>query len=163
MESLQHILAQQTIFAGLSHDHLETLTGCARNVRFARGDYLLREGDEANTFYLLREGRVALETHGAPHGQLLIATIEAGEALGWSWLFPPYRWHFSGRAMEPVFALALDGACLRGKCEADHDLGYELIKRFAGVIIERLQETRIQLLDLYGGPQASQTPQGGLW
>ncbi len=153
MESLQHVLATQRIFAELPDADLETLTGCARNVRFARGDYLLREGDEATTFYVLREGRVALETHGAPHGQLVIETIEAGEVLGWSWLFPPYRWHFSGRAMEPVFALALDGACLREKCDADHDLGYELMKRFAGVIIERLQATRVQLLDLYSGPR----------
>ncbi|HEX6543368.1 MAG TPA: cyclic nucleotide-binding domain-containing protein [Ktedonobacterales bacterium] len=156
MTSLRHILAAQSIFAGLSDAELETLTGCARNVRFARDDYLLREGDEATTFYVLREGRVALETHGAPHGQLLIETIEAGDVLGWSWLFPPYRWHFSGRAMEPVFALALDGACLRGKCEADHDLGYELMRRFASVIIERLQTTRVQLLDLYGAPRAVQ-------
>lgn len=155
METLQHILAQQAIFAGLPPEYLATITGCARNVRFARGDYLLREGDEADTFYVLREGRVALETHGAPHGQLLIETIETGDVLGWSWLFPPYRWHFSGRAMDPVFALALDGSCLRGKCDADHDLGYELMKRFASVIIQRLQATRVQLLDLYGAPQTS--------
>jgi CRP-like cAMP-binding protein len=156
MESLRHILAAQSIFAGLPDADLETLTGCARNVRFAPGDYLLREGDEAATFYVLREGRVALETHGAPHGQLLIETIEAGDVLGWSWLFPPYHWHFSGRALEPVFVLALDGVCLRGKCEADHDLGYELMKRFASVIIARLQATRVQLLDLYGAPRTAQ-------
>lgn len=153
MESLQHILAQQAIFAGLPSKYLETITGCASNVRFARGDYLLREGDDATTFYILREGRVALETHGAQYGQLLIETIEAGEVLGWSWLFPPYHWHFSGRAIEPVYTLALDGSCLRGKCDADHDLGYELMKRFASIIIQRLQATRMQLLDLYSAPQ----------
>jgi CRP-like cAMP-binding protein len=76
--------------------------------------------------------------------------LAAGEVLGWSWLIPPYHWKFDARAIEQTRALALDGKCLRTKCEEDHDLGYELLKRFAQIMEERLQATRLQLLDVYG-------------
>ena len=111
---------------------------------------LFRDGDEANTFYVLRHGAVALETFVPARGPVTIETLETGEVLGWSWLFPPYRWHFDARALSLVRATAFDGACLRGKCEADPALGYELMSRFAQVAIERLQWTRLRLLDVYG-------------
>jgi hypothetical protein len=93
---------------------------------------------------------VAVELHHPPRGTALIETIEAGEVLGWSWLFPPYRWHFDARALLPVRATAFDGRCLRGKCADDRDLGYELMSRFAQILIDRLQWTRLRLLDVYG-------------
>jgi CRP/FNR family transcriptional regulator, cyclic AMP receptor protein len=81
---------------------------------------------------------------------LTIQTLGVGEVLGWSWLFPPYRWLFDARTIELTRAIALDGKCLRAKCDEDHHLGYEMVKRFAQVIIERLQASRLQLLDVYG-------------
>jgi hypothetical protein len=81
---------------------------------------------------------------------VVIGTLEAGEVLGWSWLFAPYHWHFDARAVGVVRATAFDGACLRGKCDDDPRLGYELMRRFAAVMIDRLQWTRLQLLDVYG-------------
>ena len=137
-------------FAGLGGAELELLAGCASNVRFEQGDVLFREGDEANTFYVVRHGAVALEAFVPARGELTIETIEAGEVVGWSWLFPPYRWHFDGRALSQVRATAFDGACLRGKCDDDPALGYDLMRRFAQVMIERLQWTRLRLLDVYG-------------
>ena len=80
----------------------------------------------------------------------MIRSREAGEILGWSWLVPPYRWHFDARAVELTRAIALDGKCLREKCEEDHDLGYEVMRRFVVIIAQRLEETRLQLLDVYG-------------
>ncbi len=77
-------------------------------------------------------------------------TVAEGDVLGWSWLFPPYRWVFDAQALELTRALVFDGTCLRGKCEDDHNLGYELMKRFAHVVVQRLQATRLQLLDVYG-------------
>jgi hypothetical protein len=74
--------------------------------------------------------------------------------IGWSWLFPPYRWHFDGRALSSVRATSFDGACLRGKCDQDPALGYELMKRFARVFSERLRGTRLRLLDVYGDGNA---------
>ncbi len=81
----------------------------------------------------------------------MISTLGEGAVVGWSWLFPPHRWSFDARALEQVRAVAFDGGCLRGKCDADHELGYELMRRFAAVMLERLQATRLQLLDVYGG------------
>ncbi len=115
----------------------------------------LRDGDEANTFYVLRHGTVALETFVPTRGPVTIETLEAGEVVGWSWLFPPYRWHFDARALSLVRATVFDGACLREKCEADPRLGYDLMSRFAQVVIERLQSTRLRLLDVYGYAGAS--------
>ena len=80
----------------------------------------------------------------------MIETLHDGDVVGWSWLFPPHRWHFDGRATAPTSLIAFDGACLRGKCDADHELGYQLMRRFAASIVERLQATRLQLLDVYG-------------
>ena len=125
------------------------ITGCASNVRYKSGEYLFREGEAAEHFYLIREGKIALETHGAQRSKIVIETIEAGEVLGWSWLFPPYRWHFSAHVLQETRAIALDGVCLRTKGEADHDLGYELAMRVARILMERLQATRLQLLDVY--------------
>jgi CRP-like cAMP-binding protein len=126
------------------------LTGCATNTRFAVGAFLCRDGEAANQFYLIRHGKVALQIHLPDRGALTIETMEAGEVCGWSWLFPPYRWHFDVQALELTRALVFDGQCLRAKCEADHDLGYALMQRFAQVMMRRLQATRLQLLDLYG-------------
>ena len=129
---------------------MKFIAGCATNVRFKAEEFLYREGDEANNFFVLREGKVAIEAFSPKRGAITIQTLTAGDVLGWSWLFPPYHTHFGARAIEPTRAICLDGKCLRNKCEQDHDLGYELMKRFSEVMIQRLQATRLQLLDIYG-------------
>jgi CRP-like cAMP-binding protein len=149
MQTLAAILAAHPFFQGFDARSMELITACTVNVRFQTDHYLFHEGEQATHFYLIREGKVVLETLAAPHRPIVIETIEAGEVLGWSWLFPPYRWHFHARALEPIRALMLDGACLRNKGELDHDLGYELVKRMAQILIQRLQATRLQLLDVY--------------
>ncbi|MGE3539845.1 MAG: cyclic nucleotide-binding domain-containing protein [Candidatus Tectimicrobiota bacterium] len=150
METLQPLIAAHPFFRDLEPHLLEIIVGCATNGRFAAGTFLCREGEPANQFYLIRHGKAALQIHLPERGSLTIETIEPGEVLGWSWLFPPYRWHFDVQALELTRALVFDGQCLRTKCEADHDLGYALMQRFAQVMAQRLQATRLQLLDLYG-------------
>ncbi|HAE82867.1 MAG TPA: Crp/Fnr family transcriptional regulator [Ktedonobacter sp.] len=149
MHTLELILAEHPFFKGLEPRYMKLITGCASNIRFDARTYIFREGEAAEQFYLIREGKVALETFAAERGSITIETVEAGEVLGWSWLFPPYQWHFSARVVEPIRAIALDGVCLRTKCEEDHDLGYQLVKRVAHIMMERLQATRLQLLDVY--------------
>jgi len=149
MQTLEPILAEHPFFKGLKPEYLQLVTGCASNVHFDTGTYIFHEGEEASQFYLIRQGKVALEIFAAQHGPIIIETIEAGEVLGWSWIFPPYRWHFSGRVFQLTRAIALDGKCLRDKGEAEHDLGYELMKRVAQIMMERLHATRIRLLDIY--------------
>jgi CRP-like cAMP-binding protein len=142
------------LLAGLVRAELELLAGCARNVHFDAGEQIFREGEPADAFWVIRHGRVALEAHVPARGPLTIETLEPGEVLGWSWLFPPYRWHFDARALSGVRATAFDGACLRGKCSDDPALGYDLMQRFARVMMERLQATRLRLLDVYGDGRA---------
>ena len=149
MQTLEAILANHPFFKGFEPHYMQLITGCASNVRFQAGTYIFREGEPASSFYIIRQGKVALEVMAAQHGSLIIQTIEDGEVLGWSWLFPPYRWHFSARAIEETRAIALDGVCLREKGETDHDFGYELVKRVAQILMERLQATRLQALDIY--------------
>ena len=149
METLQKILAEHPFAQGLEERHAVLLTGCAANVHFDARQVIFREGEEANQFYLVREGKLAVELFAAERGAITILTVGAGEVLGWSWLVPPYRWKFDARALEPTRAIALDGKCLRTKAEQDHDLGYELLKRVAHIMEERLQATRLQLLNVY--------------
>ena len=151
MKTLDTLIAESHVFAGLDQAYLELIVGCAHNTGFEPGQYLFREGDRADTFYLVRHGRVALETVVAGRGALTVETVDAGDVVGWSWLFRPFRWHFDARALDIVRAIAFDGACLRGKCEEDHTLGYELLNRFSPVMLERLQATQLQLIDVYGG------------
>jgi CRP/FNR family transcriptional regulator, cyclic AMP receptor protein len=150
MQTIDELIAAAPLFDGLSAAHLALIAGCGINERFEPGAMLFHEGGQANRFYLIRAGSVALELEAPGRGTLVIETLDAGEVIGWSWLFEPYRWQFDARAREPTGVVAFDGACLRGKCDADHELGYELMRRFAGAIIERLQATRLQLLDVYG-------------
>jgi len=150
METIETLIRDAPVFKELQPDRLELIAGCAANITFDAGEVIFRQGDPAETFFLVRHGSVVLETFVPPRGSILIETIGPGEVVGWSWLFPPYRWHFDARAVEPVRATVFAGDCLRGKCEDDPALGYDLMSRFAQVMIERLQWTRLRLLDVYG-------------
>ncbi len=150
METLEPILSEHPFLKGLEPRYLKIIVGCASNVRFNAGQFLFREGEEANRFYMIRQGKVAVEIHAGKRGSIIVQTVGEGGVLGWSWLIPPYRWRFDARAVELTRAIALDAKCLRTKSEEDHNLGYELLKRFSDIVVERLDATRLQLLDLYG-------------
>jgi CRP/FNR family transcriptional regulator, cyclic AMP receptor protein len=150
MENLESILKQHPFFSGLAENYIQYIVGCASNVRFNTGEFLFREGQEANKFFLIREGTVNLEIYSPQQGPIIVQTIGEGEILGWSWIISPYQWRFDARSLDVTRAIALDGKCLREKCEEDQKMGYELLKRFAPIIEQRLVATKIQLLDLYG-------------
>jgi CRP-like cAMP-binding protein len=154
MRTIGELVRDVRVFDGLSDDHLELIAGCGVNAPVREGQYLFREGEEANAFYAIRKGAVALEIAAPARPPLVIETLHEGDVLGWSWLFSPHRVRFDARALEDLHTIAFDGACLRGKCDEDHDLGYELMRRFAQIVLDRLQATRIRLLDVYGDPQA---------
>ena len=149
IEDLPGLIALHPLFAGLPADVAALVAGCAHNVAYDAGDRFAREGTPADHLYLVRRGRVALET-ASPHGPLLIETLEAGSVVGWSWLFPPYRWALDARAVEPVGAIAVDARCLRAKADEDPAFGYALLQRIVAVVVHRLQATRLRLLDVYG-------------
>jgi CRP/FNR family transcriptional regulator, cyclic AMP receptor protein len=150
MRTLEEELAEVAALQALSPQHRGTLAGCARNCVFEPGERIMREGQPADAFYVIRHGAVALETVVPQRGPVVVQTLHDGELLGWSWLVPPYRTAFDARSLRTTRAIAFDGACLRGKCDADPALGYDLLKLLSSVFVERLQDTRLRLLDLYG-------------
>jgi CRP/FNR family transcriptional regulator, cyclic AMP receptor protein len=152
-QMIERLLSHHDFFAGMDPEYLALIAGCGRNAVFRDGEFLFREGEPAQTFYLVREGAIALEIT-APAGVLTVQTVGVGELAGFSWLFGPHSWQFDGRAVGRVHAVELDGACLRAKCDADPRLGYDLMQRFAGLATRRLQATRLQLLDVYGHANA---------
>jgi len=155
MRTIEQYLPDHPFFAGLAPDALEVLAGCATNVSFAPGQYLFREGQPADQFYMIRRGRVAVEVHSPTNGRMTVDTADAGDVVGWSWLVAPYSWLFDARAVEPTGAVAFDGACLRDKCDRDPKLGYELMKVVTQVMFSRLVAARVRLLDLYGNTGAT--------
>lgn len=152
IQGLERYLATHPFFAGLEPGYLALLTGCASNASFGAGETIFSQGGAADSFYLLRDGKVALEFPTPGGGRLVIDTLDAGDVLGASWLITPYQWHYDAHALVATRAFALDAVCLRGKCEADPALGYDLMKRFAAVMQERLQAAQLQLADMYGNP-----------
>lgn len=148
--TIDRLLGDHEFFKGLSAEYLRLIAGCGKNVKFEAGEYLFREGEDANQFLAVRHGKAAVEIFVPQRGPVVVQTVGDGELLGWSWLFPPYKWQFDARAVETVRATQFDGACLRTKCDADPALGYELMKRLAHIVSQRLQAARLQLLDMYG-------------
>lgn len=134
---------------GMRADHLERLAATARYTDFPAGYRLLEEGRRADRCYLIQAGQAAIDMNVPGRGNELVETIGRGGVLGWSWLFPPYEWRFGAVALSPVRAIVLDGPALRGLCDADPELGYELHRRFMGVILDRLQNTRKRLVALH--------------
>ena len=155
MVTLEKALADHPFLEGMSPEQISLIAGCASNEVFREGEMIFREGDSATAFFLIRSGQVSIEAHIPQKGAMPIRTRRTGEAFGWSWLLEPYRWHFDVRATELTRAIVLDGKCLREICDDDHDLGYEIMKRFAHIIVERLEATRLQLLDVYASPSDS--------
>jgi CRP-like cAMP-binding protein len=150
MENLKPIIRQLPLVQGFSEDHLDLIVGCARNVRAAAGTFMFREGEAAKEFYLVREGNVSVELHAPGQGPMQVQTVSEGEVLGWSWLFPPYTWHFDARVVEDARMIAFDGLCLRTKCDNDPVFGYELLKRFSKIMTQRIEALSFQLMDVYG-------------
>lgn len=150
MRNIAEILRQHPFTEGLEDEIVTLIAGCAKNVVFQAEEYAFREGEGAEYFYLIRHGTVALEMFAPGRGPFTFLTVKSGEILGASWLIPPYRWNYDARAVELTRAIAFECRCLRDKCEEDHHVGYEMMKRFIPPLVERLQMARLQSADLYG-------------
>lgn len=150
MKSLADILREHPFTEGLEDEIVDLIAGCAKNVVFQANEYAFREGERAEFFCLIRHGTVALEMFVPGRGPVSFLTVKSGEILGASWLLPPYRWRYDARAVELTRAIAFECDCLRDKCEADHHVGYEMMKRFIPPLLERLQTARVQSMDVYG-------------
>ena len=149
-QTLAPLLKEHPFFSTCTSEQIEFVSGCAKNVVFHTGDVLFTEGQPADTFYLIREGTISITRHMMGRGAISFLTLGAGDIAGWSWLIPPYEYQFDAQASNLTRALAFDGKCLREKCEADTALGYTLLKQFSAVMVKRLHDTRMQLMDWYG-------------
>ncbi len=148
-EALLTSLKDHPFTKDLDADHLASLTRCARPCKTQQGIYLWRQGQHADGLLLIQSGQVDLEIGIPLQGPLRIETIGEGEVLGWSWLLPPYRWHFDARAITAVQGIYLEGPCLRQTCESDPALGYQVLRTLTPLIAKRLETARLRLLELY--------------
>ncbi len=153
-EGLDKLLSEHPFFRDMDTKVRGIVAGCAKNEVFEAGQYVFNEGGQADKFYILRHGSIAIEVDVPSREPLILETVNDGEIFGWSWIVPPYRRTFDARTLELCRIVSLDAKCLRGKMEKDHSLGYEFYKRFIPVMAERLGAARLQLLDLYGNPRA---------
>jgi CRP/FNR family cyclic AMP-dependent transcriptional regulator len=168
VEPLATRVGLHPFLAGMNHTQLALLTDCAVARHFNTGQIILRQGEFANGFYLIETGRAALESQANFGESILIQTIGAGDFLGWSWMFPPYIWQFTARAIEPTTTLFFYAAMLREYCEKDHSLGYELLKRISAVMVTRLQAAHDQMLAMHSRrilrkPLIAETPSITEW
>lgn len=152
MTSLTDLITAHPFLEGIDRAALHRLAEVARPVEFRSGARVFAEGGRAESFWLLIDGRIAVDTHVPGRGAVVVETLGAGAVLGWSWLFPPHEWHFGATAVAATAAVEFDGQEVRRLCDSDPALGYELVRRFMRVVVDRLQSTRIRLLDLYRSP-----------
>ncbi len=149
IRDIKDLLAEAPFFDGISDKYLELLSSCGELVHFNEGDFLLKENEEANTFYLIRKGEATIESY-MPGNTLTVAKVRSGGVIGFTWLFPPYLNQFDSRDVTNIEAVKLDGKCLRDKSDKDHEFGFQFMKRFAELMLQRMQAARRQMLDIYG-------------
>jgi CRP/FNR family cyclic AMP-dependent transcriptional regulator len=143
--TIEEVLLRSKVFEGMEPEYLRRITASAQRVHFDAGQLILKQGQPADRFYFIENGKVSLiaEEDGEPSR---FSILGKNEALGWSWLFPPHKWYFSARAVVPTDAILIDGQTIRHECETNHDLGYEVMKRFSAVMLHRLQSSRAELV-----------------
>lgn len=145
--TLEPILKTHPFLKDLPQPFMDLLVGCAKNERFEPGQYIAKTGEAADKFFIIREGRVAIEVQPPGRGAIIVETLADGDVLGWSWLFAPHTWILDARPLEPVRAISLDGTCLRKKMESDHDFGFEMLNRFTRLMLDRIKALRKQLIE----------------
>jgi CRP/FNR family cyclic AMP-dependent transcriptional regulator len=152
MKGIKELLSEQPFFKDLLPEHIDYIASCAQNMHFEPGAIVGKEGDPASHFYIVRKGRMAIQIQHPLKGPINILTVQEGDYAGFSWIVPPYKLRFDIKALNHTSVLAIDGNCLRGKCEANYELGYLLMQQVARIMVTRLQEIRMQLLDVYKVP-----------
>jgi len=147
-ETLEKILGGHPFLRDMKESHLRTIVDTATVVRFEPGEMIFEEGEPAHRFYLIRTGRVALQLVSYRIEPITLLTLQDGDLIGWSWLFPPYRWKFTAKALSVTRTITLDGGSLRARCDEDHDLGFELMKRFAQIIDNRVEALSTHVVEV---------------
>ncbi len=151
-QAISNYLSAHLFFSGLDEKYVEFLSASAATKRIERGQVLFRQGTPANKFYLLRSGKISVEVPALVGPVLQIQSLSEDQILGWSWLISPYQWHFQARVEEDSEIIEFDGSVILERCERDPKFGYELLKRFAGLMSERLDAARQKMMDQWNPP-----------
>ena len=149
MRTLNELLEAHPVFHDFPKEFVEDLGECTWEMEFIPDQYVFWSGHDAKFFYILRSGSIALVAHTQDQGKVTIETLHNGDVLGWSWLYPPYKWHFDAKTIDPARVIVVDARCVLAKCEQNHELGYELMLRFSRIMLDRLMATRMRMLDIY--------------
>ena len=150
IHDLERTLETTSHFAGLSPQALHSVASCARPVRFEAGQFLFREGQPADEFYIILQGRVAIELRSSGRGQVVIQTLEEDDLVGFSWVHPPPRWIFDAQALTFLQAISIHAEDFLEACHKDPEMGFEVMRRLIGGVVDQLQATRLQVLEFYG-------------
>ncbi|MBM3207435.1 MAG: cyclic nucleotide-binding domain-containing protein [Chlamydiae bacterium] len=149
MKTISDILHEHPFFDNIPTQYVEFIAGCSKNAHFEANQLIATMGSSANIFYLIREGTISLTIDRAPNRPFIYKTLNSGDIVGLNWLIPPYRWTESATTVSTVKAIAIDGSCLKNKCENDPLLGYLLMKKIVSILVQREDEFRLHLLDVY--------------
>jgi CRP-like cAMP-binding protein len=152
MQSIEEYLSTHAFFSGLDDSFMKFLTSSAKEVQIKEGHVLFQQGKPADKFYLVRNGKISVQVPALMGPTLELQTLGEDQILGWSWLIPPYRWNFHARALEDSEVLEFDGSAILARCEEDPKFGYELFKRFAALMSERLDAARQKMMDQWDPP-----------
>jgi CRP/FNR family cyclic AMP-dependent transcriptional regulator len=150
IKTIADIINEHSFFEGLSQEQIQFIAGCGKNVMFHEGQVIAEPGDPADLFYLIREGQIALSIAVPPRKAFLFQTLGPRDLVGLSWLISPYLWTVKVQAVSSTRAIAIDGACIRKKCEYDPSLGYKLLQHIVKILVLREDACRLHLLDVYG-------------
>lgn len=142
------MLSELPFFRDFTLDALSLISAFAMHVRLEGGVEIFREGEPADRFYVIRSGRIAIETHGPDGRRIPLQVLGPGDVVGWSWLLPPHVWHFDARTLEPIDAVCFAGSRLREACESNHGLGYLLVRGMAQALVQRLDAARLRVFEL---------------
>ena len=142
-DAIRTYLEQLPFLSGLSSEHLDLLASFATAARYNAQQRLFKSDTDADRFYIIRDGKIGVEIPAIEGEPLRLQTLGNGGVLGWSWVIPPYRWLFDARALSATDIIAVDGVKLREHIETDQSLGYQLLKRFAVLMQERLNASRV--------------------
>ena len=146
-QTIEDYLSTHAFFSGMEGSFVKFLSNSATELRIKEGEVLFQQGKRADKFYLLRNGRISVQVPALMGPVLEIQALDKDQILGWSWLIPPYRWNFLARALEDSDLLEFDGSAILARCEEDPNFGYELFKRFASLMSERLDAARQKMMD----------------
>ena len=151
-QSISDYLSSHAFFSGLDDSFMEFMVDAVGELSIEKNHILFRQGERADKFYLIRNGQVSVQVPAIMGPTLEIQSLGENQLLGWSWLMPPYRWNFQARAVVDSDLLEFDGSAILARCEQDPKFGYELFKRFAALMSERLDAARQKMMDEWNPP-----------